>query len=49
MNTYATTVKRDIQIALLFGLGENIASQLARLEEEDQSSPRIFALKSDVE
>lgn len=49
MNTSATTVKRDIQIALLFRLGEDVTSQLARLEEEDQSSPRRFALKPDVE
>ncbi len=33
INTYATTAKREMQIALLFGLGENVASQLARLEE----------------
>jgi len=33
MNTYATTAKREMQVALLFGLAEDATSQLARLEE----------------
>lgn len=35
MNTYATTAKREMQIALLFRLGEDVAPQLAQLEERE--------------